>query len=146
MAFDTPMDSLTNESEFGSDDEEEDEDDEDIVESFNKLFIESVKLEKTNKRLKRENKELTEKSKSLEITISQIQLNPLMEKNKGNEQTNEYEIFLTKKGELYDKVKSLETKLNEIRMLHYIEKENRKVEKKKLVEDNANLTKKDCRT
>ncbi len=79
MAWSTPMTSLTNsiESESDSESEFEEVDDGDIQEAFDKLFLESVKLEKENIKLKKENKELISKSISLEHSISQLQITSL---------------------------------------------------------------------
>lgn len=94
----------------------------------------SIKLEKENIKLKKEIKELTNKSIALEHSISQLQtISP------GNSNCEPSELLVRNKGKLSEKVNELESKLIESRMFATLEKDNRKVEKKKLEEANKNL-------
>lgn len=72
MTLGNPNDSLS--SEFGSD---KDEDEMDIQKAFNKLFVESGELAKTNKNLQKESNTLKEKTHNLELNLLEVNKNNL---------------------------------------------------------------------
>lgn len=96
--------------------------------------MESVKLEKDTIKLKKENKELIGKSISLDHFISQLQTMSL-----GNSSCEPSELFMRENRELSEKVNDLKSKIKYSRMFATLEKDNRRVEKKKLEETNKNL-------
>lgn len=114
ITWSTPMISLANsvELESYSESEFEEVDDGDIQEAFDKLFLESVKLEKENIKLKKENKELTSMSISLEHSISELQIT-----SSSNFNCESSELLMREKGEMREKINEPESKLKDSRIL-----------------------------
>lgn len=74
------------------------------------------------------------KSISLEHSISQLQTTSF-----DNPSCESSELFMKENEELSEKINKLESKLRECRMFATLEKDNRRIEKKKLQETSNNL-------
>lgn len=103
------------------------------------FFMQSVELGKKNKQLKREVVELTKNLKSLKNPISTLEQESSVESDKEKELPKEKYLLLCVKEEMSLKIVELEKKLNEAKLFLSLEKDTRKHEKRRLLEDNQNL-------
>lgn len=92
-----------------------------------------MELRKKNKQLNMEVMEFTEKSKSLEHSISTLQQESSSKSDKENELSKENYLLLCAKEKMSLKIVELEKKLNEDKLFLGLKKDNRKNEKRRLL-------------
>lgn len=90
--------------------EDEDEGNEDVKEAFNKLYMEGLKLAKTNAKLKKENKELNEKFELFKSRLNELNELSMLNSNLAEENQNLDKLNKKYHKEVEEKRKIVETK------------------------------------